>query len=165
MYFRILFAVLGMLLFLAAFVHAISEDEATTEILNRIMEQQGATRPGEVDPRQVAPADLEELGYFVMGAVVDDPGWHEWMNEMMGGRGSPRLTAMHIRFAERYLEQDGALPEWNHTIMAPGMTSGMWTRWFSRAWRILCGPVGSWISLLLITILAIVIVVVRRRSR
>lgn len=167
MHFRAPVAVLGMLLFLIPLVHAAPEDDALTDALNRIMEQHGATSPGEVDPRQLAPAELEQLGYLVMGAVVDDPAWHEWMNEMMGGRGSPRLTAVHIRFAERYLEQNGVLPEWNHSVMAPGMTSGMWTRRFSPVQRVLRGPVRYRISLPLIgvAVLVIALVVIRRRKR
>lgn len=159
--------IVGTLLFLLPVLPVLPDGQSLAEMTTRIMEQQSVNTPGDVDPDLLSPSDLEELGFHVMGVIVDDDRWHDWMNEMLGGRGSPRVTAVHTRFARRFLEMDGSIPEWNNTIMAPGMTSGTWSPWFSPGRHILHRPIHLRIYhlLLIVAVSVIAVIGVSRRKK
>tara|TARA_B100000614_G_C14537615_1_gene489018 strand:+ start:966 stop:1469 length:504 start_codon:yes stop_codon:yes gene_type:complete len=156
-----------LLLFVLPALSLFPDEQSVMEITARIMEEQGVRRPGDIDPDLVSPADMEELGFQIMGAIVDDPDWHKWLNDIMGGRGSPRNMAVHIRFARHYLEMDGTIPQWNNTIMAPGITTDRWSPWFSPDRHILHRPIHVRVYHLLIfvAVLALVFWGVFRRKK
>lgn len=116
------------------------DEQSVAEITAHIMDDQGVKTPRHIDPDLVDPAVMEELGFHIMDVIVDDEEWHKWLNDIMGGRGSPQNTAVHIRFARHYIEMDGSIPEWNNTIMAPGLTSDRWSPWFSPDRHVLHRP-------------------------
>jgi hypothetical protein len=79
---------------------------------------------------EMTSEQLIRLGRAVMGVMVGDPQWHEWMNAMMGGEGSERLDALHTALGEAYVERGGRIPTWHGSVGAPGMIGGHDQRWF-----------------------------------
>ena len=92
--------------------------ESVDEVLARIRQELGLATDDPVDPDEVPPDLLEELGDAVMGLMAADPQQHEWMDTMMGGEDSETLAAAHRWMAYRYLSGGYA------TMMGPGSMMG-----------------------------------------
>jgi len=90
-------------------------------IINEIKQDQSVESITLIDPDQVSPALLEELGDSVMGLMIADEQQHVWMDEMMGGEGSEQLASTHRWIAYNYLQNDGNLTTWGPGMMGPGM--------------------------------------------
>ena len=73
-------------------------------ILQEIRQKQGLGPEEAIDPRKVSDEDLEELGEAIMSTMHPDPEQHETMDQMMGGEGSKRLSAVHRMIGYRYAE-------------------------------------------------------------
>ncbi len=71
--------------------------------LSKIRKGEGLKEGASIDPDKVGPALLAELGDDVMDVVIGNKQGHEWMDNMMGGEGSPSLDYMHRLMGYRYL--------------------------------------------------------------
>lgn len=101
-------ATLIIVLGASAFSQAMSMEPRTIDaIVAEIEKQQGVSSPGEVKIDKVEPALLEELGDAVMGVMIGNPAMHDRMDRMLGGDGSPRLTAFHTDLGQQYLANGG----------------------------------------------------------
>ncbi len=72
-------------------------------ILADIRKEQGLKPDERINPDKVSPKLLDELGDAVMDQMIGDPQRHAFMDQMMGGEGSPNLTLMHQRMGYGYL--------------------------------------------------------------
>ncbi|MFW6214937.1 MAG: hypothetical protein ACOC45_03215 [Alkalispirochaetaceae bacterium] len=111
-------------------LHAEDRERALEPYVEEILEGEGAGSLSEIDPDQLPPEVLEELGFRVMDQIVADREWHRWMNEMMGGEGSQELAEFHRGLGESYVERGGELPEWRGRFGEPGMMRWHQQRWF-----------------------------------
>lgn len=73
------------------------------KVLSEIRQEQGVKNNDAINPEKVSPSKLEELGDSVMEIMIGNSDRHEQMDKMMGGEGSPNLTAMHQRIGFNYL--------------------------------------------------------------
>ena len=121
-------------------------------IINEIKQNQGVESITLIDPDQIRPTLLEELGDSVMGLMIADEARHEWMDEMMGGEGSEQLASNHRWVAYNYLQNDGNLGTWGPGMMGPGMR-GSWDQnwqnndnWQNSGWGsgMMGGRAGGW---------------------
>jgi len=124
----VMFLIMGTMLWAQEDGH----DREAIVIINEIKQEQGVRTISQIDPDQLSPAVLEELGDAVMGLMIVDEEQHEWMDEMMGGAGSEQLAATHRWIAYNYLQNDGNLGTWGPGMrryggMGPGMI-GSWNR-------------------------------------
>ena len=76
-------------------------------VFAEIEKQQNVTASDQVKVDKVAPALLEELGDAVMGVLIGNTDCHDAMDRMLGGDGSPQLTAFHTNLGEQYLVNGG----------------------------------------------------------
>jgi hypothetical protein len=83
------------------------EPRSVDVIVADIEKQQNVSSPDLVNVDKVPPALLEELGDAVMGLIIGDPAHHDVMDKMLGGDGSPRLTAFHTDLGQQYLRNGG----------------------------------------------------------
>lgn len=83
------------------------EPRSVGVIVADIEKQQNVSATDMVNVDKVAPALLEELGDAVMGLIIGDPARHDVMDKMLGGDGSPRLTAFHTDLGQQYLRNGG----------------------------------------------------------
>lgn len=84
-----------------------AEPRAVGVIVADIEKQQNVPTTELVNVDKVPAALLEELGDAVMGALIGDSSRHDVMDRMLGGDGSPRLTAFHIDLGQQYLRNGG----------------------------------------------------------
>ncbi len=142
-------------------------------IINEIKQNQSVESIIQIDPNQVTPALLEELGDAVMGLMIGDEQQHEWMDEMMGGEDSPQLASNHRWIAYNYLQNDGELNTWGPGMMGFGIGGhGMMGNWnFNRignGWGYgpgnMMGWSGSWwgwiITLVVIIVIAAIVIAI-----
>lgn len=126
------------LLFALCFVTAVVTAEVQPadpeQTLDRVVAETVAAHSAkavqELSVTEMTSDQLIRLGRAVMGVMVGDPQWHEWMNAMMGGEGSERLDALHTALGEAYVERGGRVPTWHGTVGAPGIIGGHDQRWF-----------------------------------
>ncbi len=83
------------------------EPRSVDAIIADIEKQQSVSTTDMVNVDKVAPSLLEELGDAVMGVIIGDPAHHDVMDRMLGGDGSPRLTAFHTDLGQQYLRNGG----------------------------------------------------------
>jgi len=83
------------------------EPRSVDAIVADIEKQQGVSALEQVNADKVSPDLLEELGDAVMGVIIGDPAHHDAMDRMLGGDGSPRLTAFHEDLGQQYLQNGG----------------------------------------------------------
>ena len=103
----VLFA-LALALAASAFGQAsMAEPRSVEVIVADIEQQQKVTAPDQIKIDRVVPALLEELGDAVMGVMIGNSDMHDRMDRMLGGDGSPRLTAFHSNLGEQYLRNGG----------------------------------------------------------
>lgn len=155
-------------------------------IINEIKQNQGVGTISLIDPDQISPALLEELGDAVMGLMITDEQQHEWMDQMMGGEGSDQLASTHRWIAYNYLQNDGNLSTWapgrgGYGFMGPGMMGGWNSNWSDgpypsyNRWNYGPGNMMSWsgnwlnlgyIILVIVigTVVAVVLIRTNRRS-
>lgn len=153
-------------------------------IIDEIKQNQGVGTISLIDPDEISPVLLEELGDAVMGLMIVDEQQHEWMDQMMGGEGSDQLASTHRWIAYNYLRNDGNLSTWGlpmggHRFMGPGMMGGWngswgdspypsYNRWnygpgSMMGWS---GPWWSWgFGILIIVIGAVIVVILIRSNR
>jgi hypothetical protein len=74
------------------------------KIVSDIRKEQWLKDADKINTDKVNPQLLEELGDAVMEKMIGNHDRHEQMDQMMGGEGSPNLTAMHQRIGYNYLE-------------------------------------------------------------
>ena len=92
----------------SAFAQAsMAEPRGVDAIIADIERQQGVTAPDQIKVDKVEPALLEELGDAVMGVMIGNADMHDRMDKMLGGDGSPRLTAFHTDLGQQYLRNGG----------------------------------------------------------
>ena len=155
-----------------------SHGRAADVIINEIKQNQSAGSIALIDPEQVSPALLEELGDAVMGLMIADEQQHEWMDAMMGGEGSEQLASTHRWIAYNYLQNDGKLDTWGPGMMGIGMGGrgmmGGWNRnWSNSDWGYgpgnMMGWSGNWwgwiIALVMIIAFATLIIALFRSRR
>ena len=94
-------------------------------ILSDIRKEQGLKESDKINPDKVSPELLEELGDSVMEKSIGNHEQHEFMDQMMGGEGSPNLTAMHQRIGFNYLTGNTG---WFGNMMGYGGMMGMMYR-------------------------------------
>lgn len=126
--------VLSTLVLALASSRLLSADSADLHgLVSRIIADQGVETIAEVDADSVPPKRAEELGRRVMGRLVGNDRWHEWLNGLMGGEGSPRLAELHRGLGRAYLERGGDPAEvrtdLDHGRHGPGLL-GDHGRWF-----------------------------------
>jgi len=83
------------------------EPRSVELIVVDIEKQQNVSATEMVNVDKVPAAMLEELGDAVMGVIIGDSAHHDAMDRMLGGDGSPRLTAFHIDLGQQYLRNGG----------------------------------------------------------
>lgn len=86
---------------------SMAEPRSIDAIVADIEKQQGVTAPDQIKSDKVSPAIMEELGDAVMDVMIGNPAMHDRMDRMIGGDGSPRLTAFHTDLGEQYLRNGG----------------------------------------------------------
>ena len=92
----------------SAFTQAsMAEPRSIDAIVADIEQKQGVTAPDQIKADKVDPALLEELGDAVMDVMIGNPAMHDRMDRMLGGDGSPRLTAFHSDLGQQYLRNGG----------------------------------------------------------
>jgi len=87
------------------------------DILPKVRKEQGLKETDKINPDKVSPELLEELGDAVMEKMIGNTERHEIMDRMMGGEGSPNLTAMHQRIGYSYLTGNDS---WSGNMMGYG---------------------------------------------
>jgi hypothetical protein len=80
-----------------------SHGRSVNEVLGGIREAQGVNPGDRIDPSLVSENMLEQLGETLMRLIHPDPREHEAVHEIMGGKGSESMTAMHRAMGYRYL--------------------------------------------------------------
>ena len=83
------------------------EPRSVDAVVADIEKQQNVSTTEMVNVDKVPAALLEELGDGVMGLIIGDSAHHDVMDKMLGGDGSPRLTAFHIDLGQQYLRNGG----------------------------------------------------------
>jgi CheY-like chemotaxis protein len=83
------------------------EPRSVDAIIADIEKRQGVSMLEQVSADKVPAALLEELGDAVRGVIIGDPAHHDAMDRMLGGDGSPRLTAFHGDLGQQYLRNGG----------------------------------------------------------
>jgi len=102
---RFLASVFSFVFLVSAATFAQSDDHTASvdQVMQKIYDNLGLKSGDRVNPDQVPPALLEELGDAVMSEIHPDGDVHEWMDQMMGGEGSDSLAAAHRWMGYRYL--------------------------------------------------------------
>jgi hypothetical protein len=103
--------------------HGASIEDVLGEIRLELDLQKGER----IDPDEVPPELLEELGDAVMAEMHPDPENHEWMDRMMGGEGSESLSSAHRWMGYRYLA--GGYGRGSGMMGGGMMGPGMMGRW------------------------------------
>ena len=94
------------LMFILALLLSFSDEmniRSIDNILLDIRKKQELNSTDKINPDKVSQVVLEELGDAVMEKMIGNHDRHERMDQMMGGEGSPNLTAMHQRIGYNYL--------------------------------------------------------------
>jgi|GEM_PF-5214280 len=97
----------------------LEKSEPVKTVLSKIRKEQGLKEGETINPDRVSPKLLGELGDTVMDAIIGNKETHEWMDNMMGGEGSPSLESMHEWMGYRYLTGQPL------GMMGPGYGRGM----------------------------------------
>lgn len=84
-----------------------AEPRSIDAIVADIEQKQGVTAPDQIKADKVDPTLLEELGDAVMDVMIGNTAMHDRMDRMLGGDGSPRLTAFHTDLGQQYLRNGG----------------------------------------------------------
>jgi putative membrane protein len=154
---------------------ALSLDQALQEILNA----QGVSDIKSIDCSKVTEKQLEDLGDAFMDVMHPGSSEHDFMDRMMGGKGSPTLESMHRIMGARYLgcyrgdEPYGMMhPFWGGRGYGNGAGN------YNRRWPPMMygyGPYGQWgmmgpyggifMWILFLVILALVVYLVVRWSK
>lgn len=104
----------------------VAEEEDPASILPEELSQ--------LDPDELPPELTERIGRRVMGRLVGDERWHDWLNRLMGGEDSERLAELHRELGRAYLnrEDDRAhmQEEFGHGMRSPGLLGGSDRDWF-----------------------------------
>ena len=135
---KVLVALLSIMFLLAGATLWAQEDthgRSLDYIIGEIKAEQEVQDIASIDPDQVAPALLTELGDAVMGLIFPDDAQHEWMDRMWGGEGFEELASTHRWIAYNYLLNDGRIRSWGPGMMGFG-NRGSWMggNW-SHGWR------------------------------
>lgn len=142
------------------------EGRALEPYVDELLRERGVDSVSELDADALPPEVLEELGFRVMGRMVDDPEWHRWMNSMMGGEGSEELAEFHRGLGESFIEREGELPEWERGFGGPGMMARHQRRWFMPPRLHIPPPILLLLVIAGITTAVVVtLMVIRRRDR
>lgn len=83
------------------------EPRPVEAVVADIEKQQNVSTLEIVNVEKVPSDLLEELGDGVMGLIIGNAAHHDAMDRMLGGDGSPRLTAFHIDLGRQYLRNGG----------------------------------------------------------
>ena len=115
-------AIVALVVGLAVPLAAQEHGRSIQTILSEIKQEQNVQRVEQIDPDKVSEAQLAELGEAVMDVRFPNERQHAYMDEMMGGEGSPSLEAMHRSMGYSYLAGGGE-SGWGRGIMsaAPGV--------------------------------------------
>ena len=132
-------AIAAVAIFAALFVFLPGEPGVSAQdvrdintIEDEILENQGVRRIGNVNPNEVDPMLLEELGTAVMDEAAGDQSHREWMEQMMGGADSPELAEAYRWMGYRYLLAGGSLRDF---ARGPGMMGYGWGgTWDGEGW-------------------------------
>jgi hypothetical protein len=101
-------ALVALALATGSFAQSIMDEPRSVEaIIADIERQQGVSSPDQIKPDAVKPALVEELGDAVMGVIIGNADMHDAMDRMLGGDGSPRLSAFHTDLGQQYLRNGG----------------------------------------------------------
>jgi len=76
---------------------------STDNILSDIRREQGLKDTDKINPDKVNPQLLEKLGDTVMEKMIGNHDRYKKIDQIMGGEGSPALTAMHQIIGYNYL--------------------------------------------------------------
>ena len=141
--------------------------------LQSILQSQGVKDIESIDCSKVTDKQLEDLGESLTALMHPGPREHAFMDRMMGGEGSPNLSAMERFMGARYLGclRDGVPPG-----MMPGMFGGKRFQGEDNdrgcPWRMhgpwgMMGPWsgGGFMWIIFLAILVLVIYFVRKGAR
>ncbi len=109
---------IAIVLFQAASADMMAE-KPYEQIIQEILDRQGAKSVGDIDCKKVSEVDFEELGDALMGRMAGNEELHEQMDEMMGGEGSQSLRSVHVSMGQNWL---GCQAQYG---MMGGMMGGM----------------------------------------
>lgn len=164
---KALLVIVAILVLTSSLTAAESGEHRSLEaIVSEIVGEAGGESLSAVDPREVDPELLEELGDAVMALMIEDESELERIEQLAGGEGSQQLDVLHRQLGYRYIQSGGALSDrrrgprmfggspmmngWNNGWYGPGMMG--WSPW-------------GWIIGILIVVLVVVLVVILLRSR
>ena len=110
----------------AAAISQEQNEESLADLMTQIRQSQGVSDNSRIDADRVHDSMLEQLGDAVLDQRVRDDRMHEWVEQMLGGEGSPSLAAMYRIMGYRHLtgKQQGILPQ-----MMGGMMGRRWRNW------------------------------------
>ncbi|BDU49711.1 SHOCT domain-containing protein [Haliovirga abyssi] len=101
------------------------ESKVVDEFVKKLKGKYKVGESEKLNPDKLTGKELEELGDLVMDVMIPNKYQHETMDNMMGGEGSSRLTAVHQNIAYNYLRGNGFAGMGMMGMMGNGMM-GNW---------------------------------------
>lgn len=107
----------------------IAENKVLDAEINRLKVKYNVREGENLNPSKMTNKELDHIGDILMGIMVPDEKEHEYMDRMMGGKGSDSLSTMHQHMAYNYLNGYGFGMMGNMMNSRRGHGFGMMGNW------------------------------------